>query len=507
MSIQLYPSIAKVKRNGVYQNLPGFVQPNGDNDAQAMIANAETSTTAQYDHPAGSYFRLNGILYQVNDDANIRVNDTIAVGTNCHVAVLADDVWTIQNEVGDQYEHIVEVSNSIDDVKSDLYGSASHYVETNLSSFCTKYSGYNFAPGTQDSVPAVSGAPNSSFDSYCIFVPKNTTLYIDASLITYYSCTIGVNPVEQEFTHYPASNAYIVKCETSSRVRKSEGNLPSAANPLTVNAGTVLAFTVTAGTTPKVFLLTDKDELAVDRVITTIDETSVKIKGTSYEVLFSKLSTAQGYQWNITSLTGKSGVNMFPAGVDIVGVIQFVGGSNFMGGGHGNESNYEFRVMADGDDLTGIGSYNEIHVIMNSHLYNPDSTSDNVVDRFVEFVFTADGWSCRNTFKVLVNAEIQVAYCSGLFAFKAEDCDGAYSNIGSLNLQSTSARQLESTEFKEITINLPDDFTLNISSETGDKGFVAYRSNTQSFKVYFANAEVETVSANTYISGLCKYRF
>lgn len=90
MSIELYPNIAKVKRNGVYQNLPGFVQASGDADIKAMIANSENSTTAQYAHTEGSYFILNDVLYKAI--INIAVNDTIAVGTNCEVAILSDDV-------------------------------------------------------------------------------------------------------------------------------------------------------------------------------------------------------------------------------------------------------------------------------------------------------------------------------------------------------------------------------------------------------------------------------
>ena len=172
-----------------------------------------------------------------------------------------------------------------------------------------------------------------------------------------------------------------------------------------------------------------------------------------------------------------------------------------MGGVHGNESNYEFRVMADGADVSGTVLKDEIHIIMSSHLYDPDNTSNNVVDRFVEFVFTTKGWTCRNTFKVLVNTQIQVAYPSGLFAFTASDCDGAYSNVGTLNLASTSNRQLESVDFREITMNLPGKFTLNIHSDTADRGWVTYRSNTTSFKVYFANAQEKNVTAGTFITG------
>lgn len=99
MPIELYPNIAKVKRNGVYQNLPGFVQASGDADIKAMIASSETSTTAQYAHTEGSYFILNDVLYKAIID--IAVNDTIAVGTNCEVAILSDDVSDIESDVDD----------------------------------------------------------------------------------------------------------------------------------------------------------------------------------------------------------------------------------------------------------------------------------------------------------------------------------------------------------------------------------------------------------------------
>ena len=104
MPIELYPNIAKVKRNGVYQNLPGFVQASGDADIKAMIASSESSTTAQFYHPKGSYFILNDLLYQA--DENIAVNGTIAVGTNCHVSILG-------NGVEENTKNISDLNNSV----------------------------------------------------------------------------------------------------------------------------------------------------------------------------------------------------------------------------------------------------------------------------------------------------------------------------------------------------------------------------------------------------------
>ena len=107
MSITLYPSVAKVKRNGVYENLPGFVDQSAENAAQEMIAIEETSTTAQFEHFKNTFFRLNDTLYQV--DEYIPVNGTIAIGTNCHVAILGDNVTALENGLEEKihYDNVV----------------------------------------------------------------------------------------------------------------------------------------------------------------------------------------------------------------------------------------------------------------------------------------------------------------------------------------------------------------------------------------------------------------
>ena len=104
MPIELYPNIAKVKRNGVYQNLPGFAQASSDTDIEAMIANSETSTTAQYPHPQYSFFILNDVFYQATE--NIAVNDIIAVGTNCIVSNIANILYINEKNINNIEESI-----------------------------------------------------------------------------------------------------------------------------------------------------------------------------------------------------------------------------------------------------------------------------------------------------------------------------------------------------------------------------------------------------------------
>ena len=113
MSIELYPSIAKIKRNGVYENLPGFVPETGSVATQQMIATAESSATAQYVHNKSEYFRLNDTLYQAI--AKINVGDTIVVGTNCEVAVIGNDLSKIASSIANYELGIATSSHNTGD--------------------------------------------------------------------------------------------------------------------------------------------------------------------------------------------------------------------------------------------------------------------------------------------------------------------------------------------------------------------------------------------------------
>lgn len=455
--------------------------------------------------------RVNGIEERLQA---VEVTCSAVPGIAESVSGLIQSVSSLQNSVsflitasGQISTRVNGVENRVDSAESDLYGiiGVGDYVEKAWGTYGTLQAGRS--AGAYPLQNLISEAYNASYDSYYIVVSHDTKFYVNATNIPYYALCIGENATGEWYEG--ENNTLLHACNSAYRVRKSENNLPTANNPIIVPSGGIIVATVTAGASPSIFVFEEVEEekqVKIGKIYCKKDSGSVTIAGKNYTVKFEKISTNQGYQWNITSLKGQ-GNNMIPVGVDMIGVIQFVGASNFMGGAHGNESNYEFRVMASGADLPAEGYYDEIHIIMNSHLYDPDNTSDNVVDRFVEFVFNSDGWKCRNTFKILTTAQVQVAYPSGLFAFTATDCNGAYSNVGTVNLSSTASRQLESDEFKEITINLTDNLTVNLSSETGERGWVTYRSNTQSFKVYFANAELQNVSNGDIISGCCKYKF
>ena len=66
--------------------------------AQAMIAEEETAT-ATNSHSVGEFFRMNGNLYVAT--ANIQIDDTITVGTNCRAAVVGEELSKLNTAIND----------------------------------------------------------------------------------------------------------------------------------------------------------------------------------------------------------------------------------------------------------------------------------------------------------------------------------------------------------------------------------------------------------------------
>ena len=89
-------------------------------NAQAMIANSESTATASYKHDEGTFFRLNGVLYEATSD--IDIGDTITVGTNCKIAVVCDEL----SQQAKSIENIKnEFSNSL--VKNLIEGAYAYF--------------------------------------------------------------------------------------------------------------------------------------------------------------------------------------------------------------------------------------------------------------------------------------------------------------------------------------------------------------------------------------------
>ena len=406
-------------------------------------------------------------------------------------------------------EKLESAFNTVDDIIFDI---------TEINSVpCTQIPGATMKNGSSGrSTSYITINTLTTYDSYYKVVIEPTTIWFEDTSSKYISICVGENYTQSTT---PSEDVLRLYCSNSVLYRKSENNLPTRENPITVPAGGVFVVTVTAGGNDLVYGVVHsatrqvssnfaeevKEKMPLDGVHVELSDTTVILHGNKYNVTFTKKTTTQGYQWNITSLSGKGG-NVLPTSTDIIGVIQFDGENNFMGGVHGNENNIAFSIWADGEQVTEDGAYENIKIWMASNLYSVNDPTANVVDRYVMFNFDKNGWKCRNTFKILTSATVKTSYASGLFGFNLSDVDFASCNLGLIPLEA-GERMYYKNAFKQVFINFTDNLSVTFRSNTSDLGFITFRTSTNSLKAYFADVTNQAFSAGDYITGESEYIF
>lgn len=168
-----------------YKDLAASVVLSADGAAaQAMIAGDETNTTVTADYPAGSYIRVQGVLYRTTQ--NIETGDTLTVGTNCEVAVLGDDVQANKNSIDNDLAPVIRAEGSgtlitipdaaagknlsdltLENTVAVLYQNGKNFFPINIPA--------NVINGTISS-GRIASAANAR--TYAIPVPTNTNFYI-----------------------------------------------------------------------------------------------------------------------------------------------------------------------------------------------------------------------------------------------------------------------------------------------------------------------------------------
>ena len=323
------------------------------------------------------------------------------------------------------------------------------------------------------------------------------------------------------------------------RYRNGDNNLPTSANPLTVNKGQSIAITLTKDTDANFgvynlfnkFVLKEKyllQDAQIAQVIEKISNSKIVAKknsATSYTITMNGYTIpwtrrvrqdVRADQWNIAGDDiKKNGVTVCPDGTDILGVLQEVGESDFMGGVHGDETVVSMKMFADGKSIeneTFDTLYcNSLDIVMQSHLTRV-STGENVVDRFVHLNFHGDAITVETTFKCLVNNfALSFAYNGGMFACYKEQCNFLFLNNGFYDLtnpQSTS----EVASLYSITAGLSDDIEFTAENIIGYgnanyRGKIVYYSSEliPRLKVYYSTDSSTTWNAGHICNGKCKY--
>jgi hypothetical protein len=355
---------------------------------------------------------------------------------------------------------------------------------------------------------------SSGYDSYYFFPSSQTDLWFDSVDSRYLAICYGA-----DYTSVTTGDTIQLYCSNPVRYRKLDNNLPTVNSKLTAQPGSVVAITVTSGGTDLIYGLNAqptsiqvKDTFAQNvhkagGLYVDVATDTVTISGKAYNVVFEKKTTTQGYQWNITGLYGK-GANVIPVGTDIIGVIKMRNANQYIGGIHGNELNVDFDLYSNGEIILSSGYYPDVKIYMYSHLYDYNDPTSNIVDRYVLFDFTPDGWTARNTFKMLTDLTVQNSYASGLFGFGQADVNFAACNYGKVDLSATDSQFYTGQNFRKVMINFRDNLTVSFKSNTNVRGFFTYRSNTQSYKAYFADLSADaSLQAGDCITGEYEYSF
>lgn len=192
-------------------------------------------------------------------------------------------------------------------------------------------------------------------------------------------------------------------------------------------------------------VLLNEKQIAQTKDLITIkplsDRYIITMNGYDITFLHTVNASTRSDEWSIRGISKGNNI-ICPSGTDIIGVLREVGESDFMGGLHGDETNVELHVLADGKEVTSEVKCKNITILMYSHLTRV-STGENIIDRFVTMTFENNTINVKTTFVCLVdNFALDYAYNGGMFAWYDYDADFAMSNIGMIDTNSGTAGTL-----------------------------------------------------------------
>lgn len=247
------------------------------------------------------------------------------------------------------------------------------------------------------------------------------------------------------------NNGTATKQNFVARYRKSasENTLPTEENKLSVTKGQLLVVSVqndsgfvflTDGFATGKKIFDDGVFLNAEMVSQTQDKISVAVETGKYTISFGKYkivfahivnANTRADLWNFKGIT-KNGQTIVGEGTDIVGVVREDGQSDYMGGVHGDETNVDMYILADGVPITTDVTCNRIDILMYSHLTRV-STGDSIVDRTVHITIKNGVIETEATFTSLIdNLVLSRILAGGMFAWYESDKVYATSNIGEL---------------------------------------------------------------------------
>lgn len=400
-------------------------------------------------------------------------------------------------------------------------------------------SGTTFIQGAYGAEAIASGqiifATNvSTYNSVVLFVEEETKVYVDAtylSAVGYASICVGENA--SEIQEHDGGMEFI-QCEIGSvaRYRKSDNNMPTAENPLTVPAGGVLVFSETATANNwtyhlnLTYILASSLKLAdeqVEQVLGSItSEKKPKIKYVngagedhSTERVEIYLPTVVGYikynfvhsinasrnadVWRIANAYAVDDslvqrFNLTTSGEWEV-ALHLNNRTDFSGGdAHGDEVYNAVAFFVDGvlvdiGDLTQITECEKIVVVETSNLYDPNDGTTLIAEHGSSHIFDADGLTIEQSIKWKIAEELTSCYMA-MFPVAQSVTNKIYtdSNYTTINLpQRVSDSECEKAVLYSQSAGFNSEFSIEKFPDLNSKFFLCVDNGTTQYnKCYFA---------------------
>lgn len=336
------------------------------------------------------------------------------------------------------YPTVKAVVDGIDSLSNEIFEEADNGKKISDITNVVKEAGYSGSK-TTTAHTGVLLAENAGYDTYYVVLSEACEIYTKNVRVDYLAICYG-----SDFTEIieDSGNKWLC-CSNPNRVRKSESNLPTEENKLSLSAGSVVAFTVTAGANETIYGLGNQKVIKQsfkDEIISSKSKHIQYITGTgldsSAEWVDVYMPTISGYIKYVFVHTEEPTINAdvwriakavhcdedFSVIEDCTTTgewecaVKLDGRPDFSGGFlHGDEVLDSITFFVDGaivdiTDFTTITEVESFKVIQTSNLYDPNDGTTVIARHGSEHNFTSKSLEISQSVTWRVAATVVNAY-------------------------------------------------------------------------------------------------
>ncbi len=476
-------------------NYTGTAQICWYDSSKSLISRTNAKNTSVTSPANAAYFKMSMYNYGTTYNWDIAVFDGNTAKPYKPYYTSKD--IKARNALSDLEEDIVELSNAVDeDVEelSDKINKNTDDIETiidelldkvyekiNLSSMTGIDTKTDFYANVQNN-DRMALNPNGNYDSYAFFPEQDISIYApDVSALDYYSIAVLKSPYSHTWAEGTGGVLTIMGSGTEF-YRKSNNNLPTSNNPLSIPSGSLVCISISADETPFLYMFNGEYEPkggteSAERMIDVVMNSNsfnyyIPVSNGRYlRYLFNHFvdvsSNADGWvQRNVVLVGNDKATEVFPVvtngewemAVKLKDRTDFIGCQN-----HGSEITTAVSFFFDGKKTTITNgnelSCRQIIVIEKSTMYDPNDETTVVGYHNKKYTITVDEIKIEQKIEWVVDDVAMKSYILMMPAVRGND--------------STSATQVTSGYFDDKTLTEYDISTTTFApylTAENDKG-------------------------------------